>query len=209
MKISLDYLQSNDFDMATNVLGGIDCVKDFFLFSDKCGAREIQKTKEEFSKDLKKLRYRTRVSIWKYIKDPADKGDSDAAGEDAEGPGQETANFENTVSQNPKINMVIAAGLSEQIARSEFLITFKLVNYRMSGNSWTLMGRGLGNAKNLRSFAVNACNLYQDDNLRRLLAGMSSDVQPSLPAAETHDREPFTYNHKPIAVKVNVRETYK
>ena len=97
VKMSLDYLQSNDFDMATNVLGGIDCVKDFFLFSDKCGAREIQKTKDEFSKDLKKLRYRTRVSIWKYIKDPADKGSKDEHSEDAEGP-VETANFENTVS---------------------------------------------------------------------------------------------------------------
>lgn len=174
--MSLDYLQSNDFDMATQVLGGIDCVKDFFLFSDKCGAREIQKTKDEFSKDLKKVRYRTRVSIWKYIKDPSDKGNHDENSEDAEGPGQEKANYDNTVSQNPKINMQIAQGLTEQIATSECLVTFKLVNYRMSPNSWTSLGRGLGNAKNLRSFAVNACNLYQDDNLRRLLSGMTSDV---------------------------------
>ena len=72
--------------------------------------------------------------------------------------------------------MQIAVGLAEQLATSEMLITFKLVNYRMSPNSWSLLGRGLGNAKNLRSFAVNACNLYQDDNLRRLLSGMTSDV---------------------------------
>lgn len=41
VKCSLDYLQSNDFDMATNVLAGIDMVKDFYIFSDKCGPREI------------------------------------------------------------------------------------------------------------------------------------------------------------------------
>ena len=74
VKMSLDYLQSNDFEMATNVLGGIDMVKDFFLFSDKCSQRELQKTADEFAKDLKKLRYKTRVSVWKYIKDPDAKG---------------------------------------------------------------------------------------------------------------------------------------
>lgn len=68
--MSLDYLQSNDYEMATNVLGSIDMVKDFFLFSDKCGAREIQKCHDEFKKDLKKQRFKTRVSIWRYIKDP-------------------------------------------------------------------------------------------------------------------------------------------
>ena len=57
-----------------NVLGGMDMVKDIFLFSDKCGARELQKTADEFNKDLKKLRGKTRVSIWKYIKDPDAKG---------------------------------------------------------------------------------------------------------------------------------------
>ena len=87
MKLSLDYLQSNDFEMAMNVLGGIDMVKDMFLFSDKCGSREMQKTQDEFAKDLKKLRYKTRVSVWKYIKDPDAKGGSgDADGDDGDAP---------------------------------------------------------------------------------------------------------------------------
>ena len=116
--MSLDYLQSNDFEMATHVLGGIDMVKDFFLFSDKCTARELQKTEDEFQKDLKKLRYKTRVSIWKYIKDDQSKNKEDGDSEDADGPGKETANYENTVSQNPKINQQISTGLAEQIARN-------------------------------------------------------------------------------------------
>ena len=106
--MSLDYLQSNDYEMATNVLGGVHLIKDFFVFSDKCTGRELQKTADEFQKDLKKLRYRTRVSVWKYIKDPGEEEDKDGV----VGPSEST-NYENTVSQNPKINVQIAHGLAE------------------------------------------------------------------------------------------------
>jgi len=107
IKMSIDYLQSNDFEIATNVLGGIDMVKDFFLFSDKCTARELQKCQDEFNKDLKKLRYKTRVNIWKYIKDP-DAKQNTSGGEDGEDDDvvKEPSNtaYENIISQNPKIN---------------------------------------------------------------------------------------------------------
>ena len=96
VKLSIDYLQSNDFEMATNVLGGIDMVKDFFLFSDKCGNRELQKCADEFAKDLKKLRGRTRINIWKYIKDPDAKTNNED-GEDEDIP-KETSGYENIVS---------------------------------------------------------------------------------------------------------------
>ena len=46
----------------------------------------------------------------------------------------------------------------------------------MSAHSWLILGKGLGNSKNLRHFTCNACNLYQDDNLRKLLNGMILDV---------------------------------
>ena len=55
--------------MGGSVLGEIDMVKDVWFFSDKCTGKELQKLEDEFAKDLKKLRFRTRVSIWKYIKD--------------------------------------------------------------------------------------------------------------------------------------------
>ena len=98
MKLSLDYLQSNDFEMATNVLGGIDLVKDLFVFSDKCTGRELQKTYDEFAKDLKKLRGKTRVSVWKYIKDvdAGGKGETENS-EDVASP-TESTNYENVVS---------------------------------------------------------------------------------------------------------------
>ena len=97
VKLSIDYLQSNDFEMATNVLGGIDMVKDFFLFSDKCGNRELQKCADEFAKDLKKLRGKTRINIWKYIKDPDAKGGDNGEDGDEDAP-KDTTGYENIVS---------------------------------------------------------------------------------------------------------------
>ena len=41
MKMSLDYLQSNDFEMASNVLVAVDMIKEIIVFSDKCGMREL------------------------------------------------------------------------------------------------------------------------------------------------------------------------
>lgn len=164
--------------MATNVLGGVDMVKDMFIFSDKCTGREIQKTHDEFAKDLKKLRFKTRVSVWKYIKDPDAKGNTDKAeGEDMSGPQAESTNYENIISQNPKINSQIANGFAEQIATSTMLVTFKLVNFRMTPLSWEVLGKGLRNAKNLRHFTCNACNLYQDNNLGNLINGMQQNTE--------------------------------
>ena len=106
------------------------------------------------------------------------KGTADSAdGDDAVGaPQTESTNYENIVSQNPKINTQIAVGFAEQIASSTLLMTFRLVNYRMSPNSWEVLGKGLRNAKNLRHFACNACNLYQDNNLGNLLIGMQQNT---------------------------------
>ena len=95
----------------------------------------------------------------------------------------------------------------------------------MSPNSWQILGKGLGNCKNLRHFACNACNLYQDDNLRKLLNGMIADVNSkarrkqkqletlkeqghnishtnsrastALLAEKSPVKEPFQYNYKP------------
>ena len=108
------------------------------------------------------------------------------------------------------------------------LVTFKLVNFRMSAKTWEVLGKGMGNAKNLRNFAANACNLYQDDNLRRLLNGMIQDVDTKagkrlqikqddqlhasrVYKAELIDEEmkqpPFTYSKRVERVKKEKKET--
>ena len=42
----------------------------------------------------------------------------------------------------------------------------------MSSHSWYILGKALGTSKFLRNFACHACNLYADDNLKKLLSGM-------------------------------------
>ena len=42
----------------------------------------------------------------------------------------------------------------------------------MSSHSWYILGKALGTSKHLRNFAVHACNLYADDNFKKLLSGM-------------------------------------
>ena len=111
-------MASNDLDMASNVVGAIDMVREIFFYSDKCAARELQKLTDEFDKDLKKLRFRTRVSIWKYIKEVDSSGGTNKK-EDGEegalkGPSLDAVH-ENVVSQNPKINYKIAEGFAKQI----------------------------------------------------------------------------------------------
>ena len=56
IKLSLDYLPPNDFEMAKDVIGSIDMVKEVFLYSDKCGPKAMAKNNEEYNKDLKRRR---------------------------------------------------------------------------------------------------------------------------------------------------------
>ena len=83
--MSIDHLAANDQEMANNVIGGIDCVKEFLIHSDKCSARELVKLDEEYEKDLQKLRFKSRVNIWKFIKE-----DGRKEGDEVTGPPEDT-----------------------------------------------------------------------------------------------------------------------
>ena len=106
-------------------------VRDVFFYADKCGARELTKLTDEFNKDLKKLRNKTRVSIWKYIKDTDSGAKKDQEDGALPGPNYDAVP-ENVISQNPKINYKIAEGFSQQIQNNPLLTHFKLLNYRLS-----------------------------------------------------------------------------
>ena len=66
------------------MLSELDMIRDIFFFSDKCTTKEEQKLADEFAKDLKKLRFKTRVSIWKYIKEVDSSGGQKEKKEDGE-----------------------------------------------------------------------------------------------------------------------------
>ncbi len=57
----------------------------------------MQKLEDEFAKDLKKMRFKTRVSIWKYIKDVDSSGKEKEEEGTLKGPSVETVH-ENVVS---------------------------------------------------------------------------------------------------------------
>ena len=80
-----------------------------------------------------------------------------------------------TVSQNPKSNMKIAEGFGLQIQNSKCLLTFKLVHFRLSPNSWTELGLGLKGAKSLRVFSCRGTNLNQGENINNLFKGMKGN----------------------------------
>ena len=48
LKMSLDNLAANDTEMASNVIGSADMIRDVFIYADKCGTRELTKVTEEY-----------------------------------------------------------------------------------------------------------------------------------------------------------------
>jgi hypothetical protein len=86
IKASVDWLNSNDYEMMQNVFAEVDMVNEIMVFSDKCTLRELQKLEDEFDKDLKKLRYKTRINIWKFIKDENSKPGEKKEGDDSGAP---------------------------------------------------------------------------------------------------------------------------
>ena len=79
--------------------------------------------------------------------------------------------YDSTVSANPKINRGIAAGFAKMIESSVKLQKFTLVHFRMSAAAWEEIGYALGKAKGVKTFICTACNLYQNNNLQKLLEG--------------------------------------
>jgi len=113
IKTSVDWLNSNDYEMMQYVFAEVDMVNEIMVFSDKCTLRELQKLDDEFEKDLKKLRYKFRNPIWKFIKDENSKPGEKKEGDNSGAPQQEI--HENIASQNPKINYQIAPGFAKQL----------------------------------------------------------------------------------------------
>lgn len=59
--------------MLSTVIGEIDIIKTFVLFSDKCQLKEIYKLESDYAKDLINCRYATKARLEKYLKGPTSK----------------------------------------------------------------------------------------------------------------------------------------
>ena len=71
IKMSLDFLASNDMEYCCFVFQYLDFLTEIELFSDKCGQREMIKLEEDFKKDiaLKRIGSKIKANLKKYIKD--------------------------------------------------------------------------------------------------------------------------------------------
>ena len=54
--------------MLSTVIGEIDIIKTFVLFSDRCQMKEIHKLESDYAKDLIACRYSTKARLEKYLK---------------------------------------------------------------------------------------------------------------------------------------------
>lgn len=63
IKISLDFLASNDFEYIYWVFENIDFLTEIELYSDKCGIREMMKLEDDFKKDISRNAKRTKANL--------------------------------------------------------------------------------------------------------------------------------------------------
>jgi hypothetical protein len=67
------------------------------------------------------------------------------------------------------MSVKVIEGFAEQFKRSNNLVDFRLVHYRLSPASWKVLGRGLGQSKTLRTFTAQATNLNNNQNIANFL----------------------------------------
>ncbi len=68
VKQSIDWLSSNEIEMASTVFSELNFVQSIILFSDKCSPAEIQKMESEFSLELGKKKPHMHFKLSKYLK---------------------------------------------------------------------------------------------------------------------------------------------
>lgn len=77
IKCSVDFLRSNDYEMANIVFEELDVVTNITLHSDKCGPREYLKLTDDYAKELVKPKgsANPKIVLKRYIKEIADDDD--------------------------------------------------------------------------------------------------------------------------------------
>lgn len=65
----MDWVDNTDLNMLSEVIGELNNISQFTLFSDRCGVKDIEKMDEEYAKDLKKPHLlRTKNHLHRFLK---------------------------------------------------------------------------------------------------------------------------------------------
>ena len=65
---SIDWVQSNDYEMLSSILAEINFVKEFTLYSDKFAIKDQINLETDFARDLVKSRLSSRATLNHYVK---------------------------------------------------------------------------------------------------------------------------------------------
>ena len=156
--------------MIMHVLGEVDFINEFTLFSDKCTNKDFEKLEQEFQKDLEITRYRSKANLSKFVQNgPGSRSQEDAPSDDEDGKKSEI-NTETTVSLNPKINLLIAPGFARNLDINKTLLHFRLIYYTLHPRAWKRLGEALAANTTLQTLSLQGCNLWEEKNLQLLFS---------------------------------------
>jgi hypothetical protein len=65
----IDWVESNDYDMLSNVFAEINFVRQVTLRSQKCSIKDLVKLETDYSIDLDRGRFSSKVCFGRYIKE--------------------------------------------------------------------------------------------------------------------------------------------
>ena len=85
------------------------------IYSDGCGARELDKMEIDYKKDVIAGKKKTKSRIWRYIKEDQRKESDDEDDEPRtdEPSNKEAGQAETTISQNTKMSVKVIEGFAE------------------------------------------------------------------------------------------------
>eukprot|EP00347_Sterkiella_histriomuscorum_P006772 403351487 len=191
MRCSLDFLTKLDAPLFNHILTDFQCITSIFIYSDKCGPKELQRFEDSYRRGNKK------VNLFEYICKPSEGGLSNnhrpqinnLVGEqnglnnsnvNQSGNGQATSvqpdmlmkSAEKKCSQNQKINSLIVPGLVKNIQTNHNLRSIQIAHFKFTSKAWEDIGQAIGQSKSIKSLCFQACNLSQSNNLQMLMKGL-------------------------------------
>lgn len=170
--MSLDWLTTNDYDAFNMVFEELTFLKQITLLSDAFTSKDMDKLEQDYDNDLKSYKSQTKAKIAVLLKTGED---SDCEPSDA----PENKAFSGlSLSRDPKQNVLVSHGLSEQVKNNTNLIELKIVYWRLHPNVWKALGTALGKHQSLVTLTLQGCALDEGDNMQLLFTGQRMKEPP-------------------------------
>ena len=67
--MSIDFVTQQDVEYVMWIFDTLMFLTEVEIYSDSCGQRELEKMEDDFNKDVKLGKKKTKARIWRYIKE--------------------------------------------------------------------------------------------------------------------------------------------